>query len=293
MKLQEVRLLQEPHNSFIVYHEKESFTPWHFHPEFELVYIAKGRGKRMIGDHIDRFTENDLIFLGSYVPHEWCCDQEYYDANKEFYGEGIVVQFQNNFLGEKFMQLSENTKLINFFNKSAQGCKFYGYTKTKIISYLKNILDMNNQERLYALLRIFNIFSNTKEYKLLSSPGITEPFKASTQEPLSKAWQYIITNFQKDIKLSDLLDITCMSNTTFSLSFKKIYRMSFKEYLLNVRIGYACRQIQEDVLNISEIAYNSGFQNISNFNRQFKKIKGITPKDYKLKLVKSNEMVIE
>ncbi len=281
MKLSEIRLLRDPGKSFIVYHEKLPFSPWHFHPEYELVLILKGKGKRMVGDHIDLFQEEDLVFLGSNLPHEWACNKTYHGADGKFTGEGIVIHFLHDFLGKKFMEIPENAELNNFLNLSSQGCHIYGYTKRKIISLMKELLVSGNEDKLYTLFRIFQILSKSNEFHLLASPGFNEPFRRRGDEPLAQAWEYILINFQKDIKVKDLLEITNMSNTTFCLTFKKTYRMSFKEYLLNVRIGYACRLLLKESLNISEIAYESGFENLSNFNRQFKKIKGVTPKVYR------------
>ena len=242
MKLTEIRLLKEPDKSFIVYHETMPFSPWHYHPEFELVYIVKGRGKRMVGDHIDQFKENDLVFLGSNLAHEWHCNDKYFEADGHFTGEGIVIQFLYDFLGKDFMLLPENRILKEFLKLSCQGCRIYGNTKAKIIGYMKEITHMNHNDRLY-----------------------------------------IMTNFQKEIRIQELLEVAHMSSTTFCSSFKKAYRMNFKEYLLNVRIGYACLLLQEGSMNISEIAYESGYENISNFNRQFKRIEGLTPKEFKQK----------
>lgn len=284
MKLIEVRLIQEPGSSFIVYHETKPFSNWHYHPEYELVYIINGRGKRLVGDNIDSFKEGDLVLLGPYVPHEWSCNKNYYNDNGEFVGEAIVVQFLHDFLGEKFMDAFENLQLIHFLQDSSQGCRIRGKTKGKIIPCLQNMLDADNSKRLYQLFNIFYILSCLPEYTILSSPGFAETFEKHSSKPLAKAWQYILENFQKDIKVKELLDITYMSNTTFCLAFKKAYRMTFKEYLSKLRVGYACRLLTEESLSIAEIAYESGFQNISNFNRIFKRIKGYTPKEFKKKI---------
>lgn len=287
MKLTEIRLVRDPGKSFIVYHETLPFSPWHFHPEYELVLILKGSGKRIVGDHIDRFKENDLVFLGSNLPHEWTCNKSYYDSAGIFKGEGIVIHFLHDFLGNKFMEAPENTDLVKFLDLSSQGCKFYGHTKNRLISLIKDLLLLNNSDKLYTLFRIFKTLSQSDEFNLLASPGFNEPFRRRGDELLARAWEYILVNFQKDIKIKDLLEITHMSNTTFCQTFKKTYRMSFKDYLLNVRIGYACRLLLKESMNISEIAYESGFENLSNFNRQFKKIKGVTPREYKRQTINS------
>ncbi|RIH66965.1 AraC family transcriptional regulator [Mariniphaga sediminis] len=277
MKVHEIRLFKEPAKSFILYHEEKPFSPWHHHPEYELVFIKKGKGKRMVGDHIDRFEENDLVFVGSDIPHEWLCDQEYYRGEDQFLGEGIVVQFSHDFLGDKFFEIPENKPLKNFLSDSSRGFEIYGQCKGHIISRMYDMLNMNDTEQLYTLFSIFKLLSATDELNPLASPAFLETFRLNSNSPMQKALQFILQNFQKQMQISDLLQITNMSYTTFYNTFKYTYRMPFKSYLMNVRIGYACRLLMDATQDISEIAYESGFENLSNFNRQFKKIKGETP----------------
>ncbi|WP_372933301.1 AraC family transcriptional regulator [Mariniphaga sediminis] len=277
MKVHEIRLFKEPAKSFILYHEEKPFSPWHHHPEYELVFIKKGKGKRMVGDHIDRFEENDLVFVGSDIPHEWLCDQEYYRGEDQFLGEGIVVQFSHDFLGDKFFEIPENKPLKNFLSDSSRGFEIYGQCKGQIISLMYGMLNMNDTEQLYTLFSIFKLLSATDELNPLASPAFLETFRLNSNSPMQKALQFILQNFQKQMQISDLLQITNMSYTTFYNTFKYTYRMPFKSYLMNVRIGYACRLLMDATQDISEIAYESGFENLSNFNRQFKKIKGETP----------------
>lgn len=281
MKIPETRLFRALDQSCIFHHEKSRFHNWHHHPEYELVLIVKGKGIRMIGDHIDRFENNDLVLLGPYVPHEWRCNDIFYQPTGEFIGEGIVIQFLYNSFGKGFFELPENKKLNSFLSKSMQGCQIYGTSKDKIIPIMKQMLSMDETERLYALFSIFKYFSSSKEFRQLSSPSFLGSFKVNDNEPIQKAVQYILQNFQKNIRVNDLLEISNMSSTTFFMSFKKMYRMTFKRYLLNIRIGYACRLLGEKTMSISQIAYECGFGNLSNFNRQFKVIKGCSPLEYK------------
>lgn len=280
MKVSEIRLFKEPNKSFIVYHEKKPFSPWHRHPEYEFVLIRKGRGKRMVGDHIDRFEDNDLVFIGSDTPHEWRCDKDYFDCDHSFTGEGIVIQFTYNFLGDIFFEVRENKPLKDFLLRSSRGFEVYGGCKKQIIPMINRMLKMNDTDQLYTLFTIFRILSTTNELNPLSSPSFLETFRLKDNGPMQKALQFILQNFQKQITISDLLQVTNMSNTTFYNSFMLTYRMSFKTYLINVRIGYACRLLIDATKSISEIAYESGFENLSNFNRQFKRMKGQTPKEF-------------
>jgi AraC-like DNA-binding protein len=290
MKIANIRLLQDPDKSFIFYKETNPFSQWHHHPEYELVLITKGRGKRMVGDHITRFEENDLVFVGTYTPHEWLCDPEYFSTSDGFRGEGIVIQFLHDFLGEKFFEIPENTNLKKFLEGSSRGYEFFGESKEKIRSIMLKMTNMNDFDRLHALFSVFKIFSVTKDYKILSSPSFLEPYYLNENEPIQKALKFILQNFHKQILIKDLLEVTNMSTSSFCTTFKNTYRMTFKDYLLSVRVGYACKLLTDSSQSISRAAYKSGFENISNFNRQFKKIKGITPSQF-LKEVNSIEHI--
>ena len=280
MKVQEIRLIQEPTSSFILYHEKNPFTRWHYHPEYELVLIRKGRGRRMVGDHIDRFADNDLVLIGSNLPHEWLCDRKYFENNSGFLGEGIVIQFLRNFLGDRFLEIPENYMLKKVLENSLRGIELGGESKHKIKHYMLKMLDQNPSDRFYSLFNIFQALTELENQAFLSSPASLEPVRLKGHEPMRKALDYILQNYQQRIEIKDLLQITNMSNTAFYAAFKTTYRMSFKSYLLKIRVGYACRLLTDGAMTISEIAYDCGFENISNFNRQFKKIKEITPSEF-------------
>jgi AraC-like DNA-binding protein len=292
MKLESTRLLQDPDKSFIVHYETKSFARWHHHPEFELVLILNGRGKRMIGDHIDRFEPNDLILLGSFLPHEFLCDSEYTDHRDGFQGKAIVYQFYRDFLGQQFFEIPENRNIKRVLDESYRGLRFYGKTSEKLISLMENSHCLDGTERLYSLFSIFRIMGQTREYELLSSPGFMEPFHKHGDDPVQKAVEYIVRHFQEEVSMKEMLAITNMSNSAFCNAFKKTCRMTFKEYLLNIRIGYACRLLTDETLNISQIAYNCGFENLSNFNRQFKKIRNITPSQFQQIAISNSASII-
>jgi AraC-like DNA-binding protein len=281
MKLENLRLSKEPDKSFIIHHEIKSFSHWHHHPEYELVLILKGKGKRMIGDNIDRFKPNDLVLVGSYLPHAWLCDREYNEHPDGFKGEAIVIQFLHDFLGSQFFEIPENNHLKLLLSESSRGLKFTGKTRQKIASFMTESYTLDGIDRLYTLFSIFKILSKSKEYVMLSGPGFMKPYHKEGNEPMQKAIEYIFLNFHKKVTMKEMLNITNMSNTAFCIAFKRINRMTFKEYLLNTRIGYSCKLITNGSLTISQIANNCGFENLSNFNRQFKKLKGITPSIFK------------
>ena len=159
--MESTKLLQDPDKSFIVHYETKSFARWHHHPEYELVLILKGRGKRMVGDHIDRFEQNDLILLGSYLPHEYLCDKEFLDHRDGFQGKAIVYQFLKDFLGSQFFEIPENRNLARVLGESYRGLQFYGKTRDKIISLMENSYQLDGTDRLYSLFSIFKIICQT------------------------------------------------------------------------------------------------------------------------------------
>lgn len=280
MKIANIRLPQEPDKSFIVYKEINPFSQWHHHPEYELVLITKGRGKRMVGDNINRFEENDLVLVGSYTPHEWLCDPEYFNTPDGFKGEGLVIQFLYDFLGEKFFDIPENINLKKFLTGSSRGYEFYGNSKKRIISNMLKIIKMSGFDRFKTLFSIFSIFATANDFNILSSPSFLKPYYLNENEPMQKALKFIMQNFHKQILIKDLIEVTNMSTSSFCTSFKNTYRTTFKDYLLRIRVGYTCKLLTDSSQNISSAAFKSGFDNLSNFNRQFKKIKGITPSQF-------------
>ncbi len=283
MKAKEISLLKQDGQSFTFFHETKPFTRWHYHLEYELVFINKGSGKRMVGDHIDRFENHDLVLLGPNLPHEWLCEPYYFSKEEGFKGDAIVIQFLEHFLGDSFFKLPENKKLFRTLEDAKRGCIFYGETKRQIIALLLQMKSLNKEDRFYELFKLFKILANTFEYKLLSSPNFTSDFNADDSSSLKKVIAFIMQNFNKKISMKQMLEISNMSSTTFSVVFKKNFNMTFSEYVLKVRVGYACSLLTDDKLSISQISHDSGFENLSNFNRIFKKIKGITPKEFRKK----------
>jgi AraC-like DNA-binding protein len=172
----------------------------------------------------------------------------------------------------------ENFK--NILRTSSRGLAYHGETRTKINNLMKSMLTMSGLKRLSALFEIFDILATSSEYEVLASPGYTQvELKASDR--FGKVTEYIMRNFDKEITLPEVASIANMAVTTFCNFFKDHFRVTFVEYLNTVRIGYACKLLADDDHNIVEIAYESGFKNLANFNRQFKRFKSMTPTEYR------------
>jgi AraC-like DNA-binding protein len=286
MKAIEQRLPKEFDKSFIVFREKGKFfpCPWHYHPEYELVLITSSTGRRMVGDHIGYFDKDDLVFMGPKLPHVWMNDSQYINGEADEPADGIVIQFVDNFLGDKFLQIPEMADFRKVLDLSHQGMAIKGETRSKINALMKKMVDLSGLERLSALFTIFELLSKTNEYELLASPGFVQKTHLETSDRFSKVSEYIMRNFDNDITLPEVASVSNMAVTTFCNFFKEHYRVTFVEYLNTVRIGYACKLLGDKNKNVVEIAYESGYKNLANFNRQFRKFKKMTPTEYRRKI---------
>lgn len=283
MKAIEQRLPKDFDKSFIVFQEKGQFfpCPWHFHPEYEIVLVTKSHGRRMVGDHIGYFEEGDIVVMGPYLPHVWVSDTQYISGQTDHFAEAIVIQFEKNFMGTNFFDLPELTELRNVLNLTERGMVLRGKAKKRVSEILHSMPQMNGIQRFSALFSLFDILTTNTDYELLTNPGFVQNFQFCTSDRFKKISEYILSNFYEEIQLHDIAKIANMSITTFCNFFKAQYRMTFVEYLSTIRVGHACKLLAKKENNIIEIAYRCGYQNISNFNRQFKKIKTMTPSEYR------------
>jgi AraC-like DNA-binding protein len=286
MKARLEKLTLEPKYSFVV--QKDSYpyypTPWHYHPEYELVLVVKSTGQRIVGDRTENFEDGDLAFLGPDLPHAYQNDPIYYKGDPSLRAEAIVIHFREDFLGKDFFRLPEMIPVYQLFDKAKFGLKISGKTRAAVAECMHEMLSESGHQRIVKLLNILEMLSLSDECEPLASPGFIQKYTASGTERITRVHEYIITNFRKDISLADIAEVACMSVPSFCRFFKSSTRKSFSQYLNEIRVGYACKLLVEDKYYISKICYESGFNNMSNFNLQFKKITGTSPLLYKKKI---------
>lgn len=283
MKSIEQRLPQEFDKSFIVFQETGTYfpCPWHYHPEYELVLVLNSTGRRMVGDHIGYFDAGDLVFMGPFLSHVWVNDPEYTQGRATRPADAIVVQFVEDFLGEGFLDAPELDGFRAFLQRSARGVAVKGPVRERIADLMLAMLRQNGLQRLSSLLTIFDLLARNPDNELLASPGFVQPVGLKSSDHFRRINEYIMRHFQEDISLPQIASVANMAVTTFCNFFKEHYRVTFVEYLNTVRVGHACKLLSENDRNIVEVAYECGFNNLANFNRQFKKYKAMTPSQYR------------
>jgi AraC-like DNA-binding protein len=252
---------------------------WHYHPELELVYIAKSTGTRFIGDGIEKFSEGDLVLIGKNLPHMWLNDEVYFEADSDLVSEAIAIHFKEDFLGLGFFEAIEMKPILQLIKRAAQGIKFSNIDN-KIIERIKKLHSLEPFEKTIKLVEILYKLANHEEYQLMSSPGFLNSFNKTDNKGLDEIYEFVFKNFNQPIGSKDVAEIAKMNPSAFSRFFKRIHRKTFTRYLNEIRIGYACKLLIENKNNITPVCYESGFNNISNFNRHFKSITGMSPSDY-------------
>jgi len=252
---------------------------WHFHPELELVYIKKSRGTRFIGDSIEKFEEGEVILIGENLPHMWLNSDEYFDKSSNLISEAVAIHFEKEFLGREFFKIPEMNHISKLIVRAKLGIKFTELSKDFILKF-NQITDLDGFKKTMELINMLNYLANHKHYTLLSSSGYMDSFTYINNKNMIKTYEYVYKNFTNTIYLKDLADIINMNPASFSRFFKRVNRKPFSRFLNDVRIGYSCKLMIENKSDITTICFESGFNNISNFNRQFKKIKGMSPSKY-------------
>ena len=252
---------------------------WHYHPELELVVILKSEGNCFIGDGIEKFEPDDVFLIGKNTPHMWLNHESYFNKGSTLIAKSIAIHFKKDFLGNHFFETPEMLHLSELFEIARFGIKFSNLEKQQI-KEIQGMLSLDGFNKTVTFLNILNRLSSHKEYKLLASSGYIKSFKVKTNKTLDKVYAYIFKNFNKGMSLEEVAKIANMNPTAFSRLFKRVNGKPFSRYLSEIRIGYACKLLLEQKANISEVCYEVGFNNISNFNRQFKIIMACNPSEY-------------
>ena len=257
------------------------FPLWHFHPEFEIMLVQEGTGIRFVGDSMERFQAGDLVLYGSNIPHLYRSDSEYYQKNSTLVSKATVVYFKENFLGESFWALPEIAPVKKLFCHSKRGIKFKGKARDELKRQIQNLdAQKDGLGRIISLLTVLKTMSETREYDLLSSNAFTKYVDEEECERINKVYQFIMDNYTKNPTLEQVSEVANMSTTAFCRYFKSHTNKTYTQFLNEIKIGNGCKLLLDNKLSISQVCFEIGFNNFTHFNSQFKRIIGITPKQY-------------
>jgi AraC-like DNA-binding protein len=261
---------------------EKHFDPiWHAHSEYQLFVVFEGTGTRFIGDNIRPFKPGELVLLGPHLPHLWRNDETYFDRNSTLQAEGIVIYFNENFLGDHILEKEEMLSVKLLFSKSMRGLEFFGPQKEEVVGLMKELTNLKGVNSVIRLLSILSILAGTKDFHYISSRLFEESFNEHENARLNTVYEYVFRNFRTVVSLEAVADLLHMTPTSFSRYFTTKNNKTFSRFIAEIRIKHACEMLTNTDASISQICYQCGFNTLSNFNKQFKEIMLDTPTQYK------------
>lgn len=271
MRARPERISTSPAASFALKRRRDrSFAfAWHFHPELELTWIVRSRGRRFVGDSIEDYRDGDLVLLGPNLPHTW-------HSEPGRTHEAVVAQFAPDFLGE----LPELRGVRALFDRAGRGLAFGGRTLKAVGRLLDGMGDVDGLPRLRSLLEILERLAAARDARPLSSRPFTEA-RGADMERIDRVCRYLAERYAEDVGLPDAAAVAHLSVPAFCRFFKARTGKTLVAYLNELRIGRACRLLMETERSVSDIGFDSGFNNLSNFNRRFRALKGTSPREFR------------
>ena len=246
---------------------------WHQHIEYELILFTEGSGMSFIGNYVGEFETGDLFFLGSNLPHT-------FQKSGVQITSAVVVQFRDDFWGSHFLQIPESRPIKTLLQTSLNGLKILGETKTVLTEHLQQLENAVGFKRVLLLSACLHILAENKEYLEVSTQEIKE-LTPKDKQCIDRVFQFTIDSFKEPVSLDEVAAVACMSVPAFCRYFKKSTKKTYTQFLNEVRIGYACSLLQDTQKTVLEICYESGYNSIAHFHRQFFKIKSYTPLQYR------------
>jgi AraC-like DNA-binding protein len=272
-----------PTNQSFIYRElelKNNKGVIHTHEKYELNYIIDAYGRRFVAGHIERFYPGDLVLMGPNVPHCWEID------NKEMEPRAYTIHFKLEFFENVINNIPELALFHSLIKKSKSGIFLKDFDNQKLLANFSELnTPKSNFDKIIDVLNLLKSLTKIESIQLLSNKGFTWDSELPQNQRLSKIYEYVLYNFQNTIQLNEVSSLIGLSEGAFCSFFKKNTKKTFSGFIKEVRIGYACKLLGEDLDRpISEICFESGYNNFANFNRQFKEIVKKSPKEYRLSL---------
>jgi AraC-like DNA-binding protein len=287
MRPQLLKVSKEIRHSFSVRQDMVPYinNRWHYHQEVELIHFKKGEGTQFIGDSIRRFKAGDVVLVGSGLPHYWRFDDVYFDENQPTSADVRVCHFCENFWGEQFLQLPENLNIKTVLDKAKRGLQITGKTRTVVAEFLDVLLHTEGPHRIMLLTQALTAIADCKQPIALSSIGFKHDLLDAENDRINAIYDFSLKNFKRPIQLDEIASVANISPNSFCRYFKSKTRKTFSQFLIEVRVGHACKLLIENKMSIKQLCFESGFNNFTSFHKYFKLITGKSPLSYQKEFI--------
>jgi AraC-like DNA-binding protein len=256
----------------------------HSHPEIQITYIVESKGTVLAGDYLGNFAPSELYVIGSGQPHVFKNEPMYFEKKENLTAQCISIFIHKEMFGQQFMMLPEVLPFKEFLMKTDKGIMFDNKVSKSIYPLIKSISEKEGMEKLIILFQILNVISSSSNYKFLSKTVSQNSFNEKEGKRMNDIYQFLLGESHRNISLNELAELANLTPNSFCRFFKNHTGKSYTRFLNEIRIGNASLLLQNSDKNISDICFETGFGNLSNFNRQFKNITGISPKQFREKL---------
>lgn len=287
MKPQLLKVATGSAHSFSVRRDVVPFfnNKWHYHVEVELIYLEKGAGTQFVGDSIQNFNDGDVILIGSNLPHYWRFNNLPESDKENGVADVSVVHFSELFWGNSFLQLPETKLIKTLLDRAKRGIQITGGTRIKVAGLIQKMLNADSVRRLILLLETLEVIAESNEVEYLSSVGFVPNLEQSENDRVNAIYEYSFSNYRNKIALKEIAMVANISPNSFCRYFKTHTGKTYSGFLLEYKVGIACKLLIEDKLSIQQICYESGFNNFASFHKYFKKLTGKTPLAYQKEFI--------
>ena len=263
------------------FYDYQHFTyPWHFHTEYEIIYISESTGTQFVGNSIESYRAGDVLLIGSNLPHYMKSDEIYHSDTPPSRVRGTIIQFEKEFMQYAVNYYPQFIRIKKLLEESRLGVFFPASCSQKLIDLLNLIPAEKGMNQITSFLQLLQVMSEIKQRKTISKPD----FEYNTKHDASrvdKVISFINKNYTRQISLDEIAFFASMNSTAFCRFFKKETGKSFTKYIFDMRIGYACKLLLMNEMSVSQIGVVCGFETISHFNKIFRKVSGYSPTKYR------------
>lgn len=255
---------------------------WHFHPEYQLTLALKSRGYRLVGDNITALKPHDLVLVGANLPHVWHQEEAGGDASNAVYA--IIVRFLDTFLGRGFLEIPEAQAVRQLLRRAQRGLEISGRTRDLVAHKMEQLPQLGGLDRVAGLLSILATLAQSQELHPIANAGFVPLSGGADQDRVERVVEFIYQHLNGPIQRAEVAAVANLSVAAFSRFFKLRTGKTLPQFVNELRVGRACRSLADERLKVTDIALQCGFSNLANFNRRFREITQLTPREYRRKL---------
>lgn len=254
-------------------------TVWHFHPELELLLVERSRGMRFVGDSAESFRRGDLVLVGPNLPHVWL-NNDLPTRPRHDHVASVLVQFREDFLGRDWATKPEFAAIARLLQRSRHGIHFSGPAATAAARLMRKLTRTTGVGRIARLLELLEFLAQARDQRLLASADYVPSLSRADAKRIRAVRRYVDRNLGRVIRQPKVAALAGLTPPRFSVFFRQRMGCTFSAYVNRLRIARVAQLLTEEKMNVSEACYASGFNSLSNFNTQFRALKGMSPRAF-------------